>query len=202
MKKKIVAMVTSLVLVAALAVGGTLAWLTDQTEEITNTFTVGNITATLTETFNAKSSADVEKNDVWVGKIVPGDTQVKDPTITIEEGSEACFVYAYIENTVAVDGTIVATPDIDTTKWTPVATADGGKALYRYTDVVTATADVELPVFTKVTYANDIETEDLEDLNGTTIVVQGYAHQSSTEATPAVADAAAKAQFGFTAPTP
>ena len=48
MKKKITLVATSVLLVAALVIGGTLAYFTD-TEEATNTFTVGNVDITLTE---------------------------------------------------------------------------------------------------------------------------------------------------------
>ena len=50
MKKKIALMVTSLVLVVAMAVGGTLAYLTSETQEVKNTFTIGEIEITLDET--------------------------------------------------------------------------------------------------------------------------------------------------------
>ena len=43
MKKKTLALVLALTLLVAGVVGGTLAWLTDQTAEVKNTFTVGDI---------------------------------------------------------------------------------------------------------------------------------------------------------------
>ena len=50
MKKKTLALVLALTLLVAGVVGGTLAWLTDQTAEVKNTFTVGDINIGLTET--------------------------------------------------------------------------------------------------------------------------------------------------------
>ena len=49
MKKKGWLSVVALVLVLCCAVGGTLAWLTDTTDPVTNTFTVGDIDIDLTE---------------------------------------------------------------------------------------------------------------------------------------------------------
>ena len=50
MKKKTLALVLALTLLVAGVIGGTLAWLTDQTDEVKNTFTVGDINIDLTET--------------------------------------------------------------------------------------------------------------------------------------------------------
>ena len=71
MKKKILALVLALTLLVAGVVGGTLAWLTDRTAEVKNTFTVGDINIGLTET-----TADY--------KMVPGNTIAKDPTVTVK----------------------------------------------------------------------------------------------------------------------
>lgn len=71
--KKMIIAVLSICLVAAIAIGGTIAFLFDK-QEVTNTFTVGNLDITLTEP---------NWNDETDGKdLMPGDTEVKDPTIT------------------------------------------------------------------------------------------------------------------------
>ncbi|MDO4516184.1 MAG: SipW-dependent-type signal peptide-containing protein [Bacillota bacterium] len=204
MKKKIVLMATSLVLVAALAVGGTLAYLTANTASIDNTFTVGNITAELTETFNTDGNNDGEP-DKWVGKIVPGGEDDKDPTITINQGSEPCYVYVCITNTVKVGENVVATPNISDTNWETIATKND-MTLYRYgsNDVAqvvnAASADQPISVFTKVAYAGSIDKDQIKTLENKKITVQGYAHQSGTDLQ-TTADNAAKAFFGFTTTT-
>lgn len=81
MKKKIVALCLCIAL-AVVAIGGaTLAYFTDQTETVTNTFTVGNVKITLTE---PKWTPD--------SKLVPGTEINKDPTVTVVKGSEECYV--------------------------------------------------------------------------------------------------------------
>ena len=50
MKKKAWLSALAVVLVLCCAVGGTLAWLTQKTDAVVNTFTVGDINITLTET--------------------------------------------------------------------------------------------------------------------------------------------------------
>ncbi len=78
MKKKITLTVTALALVICVAIGATLAWLVDKTDDVTNTFTYGNIDITLTETWNTDTDGD-ETNDAWVAKMIPGNTISKRP---------------------------------------------------------------------------------------------------------------------------
>ena len=84
MKKRTVALLTALTLTLGCAVGGTLAWLTDTTEEVKNTFTTSDIEITLNET--------EEKY-----KMIPGWSIHKDPAVTVEAGSEACYLFVKLE---------------------------------------------------------------------------------------------------------
>lgn len=90
MKKKTLALVLALTLLVAGVVGGTLAWLTDQTAEVKNTFTVGDINIGLTET-----TADY--------KMVPGNTIAKDPTVTVKANSEACWLFVQVTESENLD---------------------------------------------------------------------------------------------------
>lgn len=83
MKKKTLALVLALTLLVAGVVGGTLAWLTDRTAEVKNTFTVGDINIGLTET-----TTDY--------KMVPGNKLDKDPTVTVKAESEACWLFVKV----------------------------------------------------------------------------------------------------------
>lgn len=75
----------ALVLVFGCAVGGTFAWLTAKTDAVVNTFTYGDINIGLAETTG---------NDY---KIVPGVAISKDPKVTVEAGSEACWLFVKVE---------------------------------------------------------------------------------------------------------
>jgi len=189
MKKKLT-LVVSLLLVMALSIGGTLAYLTAKTTAVTNTFTIGNIKINLKET----TTGDY--------KIVPGATVKKDPTITVEKGSEKCYVYAFINNALILgeDETaeVVATPDVNTEKWIAVKTDVLGKSLYRYYEKVdAASAEQPLPVFENVTYnGTAITADNISKLDTKTIVIDAFAHQSENigEGTK-IADDAAIAYF-------
>lgn len=86
MKKTLIAVVLTLV-VCLCAFGATFAWLMDSTETVTNTFTVGDVEITLTETTGTTYH------------MVPGATLSKDPTVTVEEKSEACWLFIKIVET-------------------------------------------------------------------------------------------------------
>lgn len=98
MKKKYIALVLAFVLVAALSVGGTLAWLTAKTDAVTNTFTTSDIDITLTETFNTDSNND-STNDTWQAQMIPGYSYTKDPKVTVTENSEDCYLFVEFEET-------------------------------------------------------------------------------------------------------
>ena len=70
--------------VLAASIGGTVAWLTDKTDAITNTFTAGDISITLTETTGSSY------------KMVPGVDITKNPKVTVGEGSEACWLFVKV----------------------------------------------------------------------------------------------------------
>lgn len=119
MKKKIT-LLLSLALAVAIGIGGTLAWLTAKTDAVTNTFTVGNINIALEET-----TTDY--------KMVPGKPIDKDPKVTVEAGSEACWLFVKIEESANLDSFIdYAIAD----GWTALTGVDG--VYYRE---VAATAD-------------------------------------------------------------
>lgn len=89
MKKKLTT-VLAIVLVVALSVAGTYAYLTDKTGPVVNTFTVGNVNIDLTET-----TTDY--------KMIPGMTIHKDPMVTVKENSEACWLFVKVEKSANFD---------------------------------------------------------------------------------------------------
>ncbi len=78
--KKIISLVLVLVL-ALTAIGGTLAYFTD-TDNATNTFTIGKVDITLEEVFDKDNA-----------KLMPGIDINKDVVISVEEGSETSYVW-------------------------------------------------------------------------------------------------------------
>lgn len=84
LKKKLSIYLLVCSIVLCTAVGGTIAWLTDKTESVVNTFTFGDINITLEET----TGQDY--------KMVPGNEITKDPTVTVKKDSEACWLFVKV----------------------------------------------------------------------------------------------------------
>ena len=82
---RVLVMAVALTLIIGGIIGGSVAWLTAKTDPLVNTFTVGDINIKLTET----TGSDY--------KIIPGVTITKDPKVTVEAGSEACWLFVKIE---------------------------------------------------------------------------------------------------------
>ena len=93
MKKKLMT-VLALVLVIAMSVAGTYAYLTSQ-DTVTNTFTVGNVAIKLDEAkvdANGVAVTPAERVKANSYKLLPGHTYAKDPTVTVLKGSESSYV--------------------------------------------------------------------------------------------------------------
>ena len=171
MKKKTLALVLALTLLVAGVVGGTLAWLTDQTAEVKNTFTVGDINIDLTET-----TADY--------KMVPGNTIAKDPTVTVKANSEACWLFVEVTESENLD-TFITYAIAE--GWTTLPGVDG---VY-YREVSASNADQTFPVLAgnTVTVKSDVTKTMLETAktDAPTLTFKAYAIQRDHFAT---ADAA------------
>ena len=179
MKKKLMT-VLALVLVVAMSVAGTIAFLTDTTDPITNTFTVGDIgDLTLTETtgstYNVIPGVNLEKdptvayasdanNDVAVYVFV----KVTAPDWTVAEDNKA-----YTKSTVSADPALSFT--IDDSKWTYL-TKDGND--YIYYAAVNAATDFSASVISgdSIAVSADITDGEIESLTGT-LTFAAYAIQ-------------------------
>lgn len=82
------------VLLAAVSIFGTLAYLTDK-DTATNTFTVGSVGLKLDEA-KVNTDGSLSTHDVRVKEneyhLLPGHTYYKDPTVTVDAGSEDAYV--------------------------------------------------------------------------------------------------------------
>jgi len=185
--KKLVIAVIALSLTLVCVIGGTLAFLVAQSNEVTNTFTYGKIELELTE------EEGTNKNGIAYEDVVPGAILEKDPTVTVKAGSEDCFVYVLIDNQLG-DAAAYNIGD----EWEKVA-EEGTIILYRYGDecVAKSETDKDLPVFTELTFDTDLEKDDLDGLAGKNVVIKAYAHQEDNLDSMSDADSAAIAWAGL-----
>ena len=159
---KSTALVLALVLLVGGVIGGTVAWLTDKTESVQNTFSTSDITITLQEhTYDAtehKLTDQTTETGVTNYKMVPGWTIPKDPWVTIEANSEDCYVFIKVAETDNFDDYM--TYGIDTTVWTAL---NGEEGVY-YKTVKSADTNQEFFILSnnQVTVKDTVTKEDME----------------------------------------
>lgn len=128
------------VLLVAVCVGGTIAWLT-ASNSVKNTFTVGEITEPTTPpsgevTPGDDNDATLEGNIYEIfkqdSKIIPGENVVKRAWIGIGDGSEDSFVFAFVENRMMSEEADPVDQTYFTLNkgWKPVGTAGVNYNLY------------------------------------------------------------------------
>ncbi|MEZ4358333.1 MAG: hypothetical protein R2876_06930 [Eubacteriales bacterium] len=164
-------------LLVALTFGGTLAWLTDETGPVVNTFQVGNISIKLTE-------LNWDQNE---NKIYPGAEISKEPVVTIEADSEDCYVFMQCTNSIP-DG--IAEFDFSSS-WKLIDAANG---IYVYTTDGINPAIIEKSendttldaLFTKMTIDENVTRTQIRSLTNPKITVQAYAQQSANNSYEAI----------------
>lgn len=192
---KLVVAMLAVTLLIGCAIGGTVAWLTAKTDPVVNTFTYGDINITLDETTGSSY------------KIIPGVDIKKDPKVTVEADSEACYLFVKIKEEnwptfTEADGIKKVSYDI-ATGWEPLA--DQAGVYYREVDATTANAGVSYYILKgDMTYPNGVVTvsENLtkNEVNGITtqpkLTFTAYAVQKDGIST--AADAWAKVSTSTT----
>lgn len=121
--KKILVLALAALLLVAVGVGGTLAWLTDSTEKVENTFTATDLEIVL-----AESDAS------WSKKLLPGAIYDKDPYVKVAENSESAWVFVeVVEANNALGTGKKVTYTVDTENWEKVnVTGEHNGEVYLY----------------------------------------------------------------------
>ena len=208
MKKKLMT-VLALVLVIAMSVAGTYAYLTSA-DTVVNTFTVGDVKIKLDE---AKANPDgslvqgAARVDANSYKLLPGHTYNKDPMVTVLSGSESSYIKMTVTFTKAAELDAIFAPTgadltsifngYDSTNWiykgnTEDTTANTRTYEFWYKEAVAApTADVALDaLFDQIKAPDSLTNSDLNNLKDLKITVNAYAIQADGFATAEAAWAA------------
>lgn len=170
MKKflKALAVFACAIALVAGSVAATLAYLTATTDPIVNTFTVGKVSIALTET-----SSDA----YLVGgkyKLIPGHKYVKDPAISVDDESEACWLFVKVENGIAdieAAGETTIASQLAANGW---ALVDGETNVYGRS--TTSAAGAKVNVFESFTI--DGTTKDFSSYVSANITITAYAVQA------------------------
>ncbi|MDY6088684.1 MAG: SipW-dependent-type signal peptide-containing protein [Eubacteriales bacterium] len=198
MKKKLLIMSVAMVLVCAFAVGMTIAYLTS-TDEVVNTFTVGNVRIKLDEAevdqYGVPQGSPAPRISENVYKLIPGHTYTKDPMVTVLSGSESSYIKMTVtfSNSAELDA-IFGTDGADLTsifkgydentwiyKGNTENTGNNTRTYeFWYKNAVPATTkDVALDaLFDSITVPGNINNDQLKTIAGMTITVNAYAIQA------------------------
>lgn len=197
--KKTLTVLLALVLVIAMSVAGTMAYLTSTTDTVTNSFTVGNVAITLDEAkVNEYGELDASATDrvkANTYKLIPGHSYTKDPTVHVAAGSEDCWLFVQVVNGISgleaatvTDGYKTIADQMTANGWTAVTDATN---VYAYNTKVSAGANVVVFNQFKIAGGADVSTV----TENTQITIKAYAVQADNFASAAAAWEAAPCSF-------
>lgn len=204
-KKNILTAAVSAALVAVLAVGATLAYLTDNSGTVSNKFQMDGLTITLKENASVPAGEfyKIQENSITAAKpntnpingtdkgviyteILPGATVAKNPYVTVSADNAHAYVYTYVEGVTTNSDDLLYTTWSE--GWEPVAAAELNGTLLRREVAKDAAGTYD--VFTQVHVNFDADgTEALNEIS-----IGAFAHQAD-HVDPDTADAAAIAYF-------
>ena len=187
--RKILVSLAALALVAAISIGGTIAYLTSA-EKVTNTFTVGRVQITLDEKKVDVDGKEIANSNRVHGnqyKLMPGHEYTKDPTVHFAAGSEASYIFVKVEN--GISGIEAATDTTNQNGYKTIAdqiVANNWEALTGETGVYfkkvaanTTNAAIDYQVFANFKLADDADTtNETENYAAKNITVTAYAIQA------------------------
>lgn len=171
--KKLLTTLGAVALLGAIGVGSTLAYLSDTTGTVTNTFTVGNVSFDDdNELGSGLRESKVERiNGVYVDKdgagwtviendytnLVAGEVVYKDPTVIMAKDSEDAWVFVQITNTRDKAFADIAWNEEDWVKVEKLSTDDDDDDdVVVYAKKETIAAREASTIFTSVTMADSI----------------------------------------------
>lgn len=173
-KNKLILLTFAVIVVLTAVIGGTIAWIITVTNEVENTFTIGDINITLTET---------------TGKLydlTPGVTRDKDPTVTVKAGSDDCWLFVKITESAEIKSFVSYHAEDGWIKF------DGEEGVY-YRKVARSAADQSFNIlrYNHVKVKEDVTEEQLAALTeNQKLAFTAYAVQQTGFDTPELAWAA------------
>lgn len=184
--RKLVLLVACIALVAGLAIGGTIAWLVDDTDPVVNTFTPAGIEIELTETPN--------DGENWTAHLIPGKEYPKNPHVAVLDGvgQTDVDVYLFVKFEATTSATYLEyTSNLDGDDWDLVT---GETDVYwRRVNVGDSVKGWDLLDGNKVTVKNLTEAQMPSSTESVTMTYTAYAIQVEGFKTDSNTDAAAAA---------
>ena len=185
--KKFALIAVCAMLLVCVTIGATVAWLTAQ-DQVTNTFTVGNVAITLDEAkvddtgmkITGEGAQRVKANAYH---LLPGNFYDKDPMVHVAANSDDCIVFVKVDNGLAgIEDDPIIAAQIVANGWTALP---GETGVYYKSTLDSAgnptpqrvTKGTELPVFESFKIRGNVDSTKLNSYAGKTITVTAYAIQ-------------------------
>lgn len=178
--KKVLVLSLCAVMLVTASVLGTMAYLTS-TDEVVNTFTVGNVAITLDETdVDNSTPGDNDRDKANAYKLIPGHEYGKDPIVHVDTNSEDCVLFVKVANE------ITAIEDADKSVASQMAendweVVDANNGIYVYGSATAPTVvsgGSNAAVFETFTVAGTVDNTTLASYENKTITVTAYAVQA------------------------
>ncbi len=197
-RTKTISLLAAVMLLVVATIFGTMAYLTSS-DEVKNTFTVGNVQIKLDEAKVDENGDEIKGEEASRVKantyhLLPGHEYDKDPTVTVLENSEDSYVRMKMTINKSAEWDAIFAPDgavltnifagYDATEWAyknNVKNTDNTRTYeFWYKEPVQAsTTDQKLtPLFTSITVPGFIDGEQLATIEGFEIVVTADAIQA------------------------
>lgn len=188
-KKSLISMLATLSLVGVIMVGATLAYLTDKTDDVVNTFTIGKVDIDLTEpNWKPEDGLDLE----------PGAEIAKDPTVT-NTGKNDAYVAVKVTGMDAMaavgfeadvnEGWVLVDENGAAVEGWDGSLQDG---IYAYAKNALAKDEKSVPLFNAVRFTdngvynesftiNEVAVDETDESAGTYFVIEGVDKTFATE---------------------
>ena len=160
------------VLLVTASVLGTMAYLTS-TDEVQNTFTVGQVQITLDEKDTDNSTPDADRDKANAYHLLPGNEYEKDPTVHVNAVSEDSWIFVKVENGIAAFEAATSTEENGYKSISDQITANGWTAL-------DGVANVYYKLYTKSATGSDLIVFSNFKIADTANDVQGWATLNAT----------------------
>ena len=171
-KSKALLLTLCAVLLVAASVMGTMAYLTS-TDEVQNTFTVGQVQITLDEKDTDNSTPDADRDKANAYHLLPGNEYEKDPTVHVNAVSEDSWIFVKVENGIAAFEAATSTEENGYKSISDQITANGWTAL-------DGVANVYYKLYTKSATGSDLIVFSNFKIADTANDVQGWATLNAT----------------------
>ena len=183
-RTRIILTAVAALLLVVMTVGGTIAYLQDKTELVTNTFDTSNLDITLQEHEYNETDNTLKDTTTSSGQdnyqMVPGKTMPKDPFVTVAANSEKLWLFVQVADNSASTYLAFSVKTTGDDAWTKLEGVTGvDNVWYMIVDASDAAQNFYILTGNEVTVKNltNTQMDDITDANKPSLQFTAYAVQ-------------------------